>query len=137
MLQAVLAATRNSFNKMKKRLGSRSSGGFLFVERPFFDVDVELRIPSVNMNPSLEEIQQSINETAKKVRLNHSSNQQTKKKRTRCTPPHLLGPKGGERSAEGRLRPSASVRYSFSHCAGVALFSEIVHNYATGVPHRE
>jgi len=67
MYQAVLAATRNSFNKMKKRLGSRSSGGFLFVERPFFDVDVELRIPSVNMNPSLEEIQQSINETAKKV----------------------------------------------------------------------
>eukprot|EP00959_Pyramimonas_sp_CCMP1952_P424297 8887218-Pyramimonas_sp.AAC.2 len=56
-----------SFNKMKKRLGSRSSGGFLFVERPFFDVEVELRIPSVNMNPSLEEIQQSINETAKKV----------------------------------------------------------------------
>jgi dynein heavy chain len=67
MYQAVLAATKNSFNKMKKRLGSRSSGGFLFVERPFFDVDVELAIPDVVMKPSLEEIQTAINETAKKV----------------------------------------------------------------------
>ena len=67
MYQAVLAATKNSFNKMKRRLGSRSSGGFLFVERPFFDVDVELAIPNVVMKPSLEEIQSAINETAKKV----------------------------------------------------------------------
>eukprot|EP00854_Cymbomonas_tetramitiformis_P001067 gene1068-1616_t len=67
MYQAVLAATKNTFNKMKKRLGSRSSGGFLFVERPFFDVDVELSIPDVRMNPSLEEIQLSINQCAKKV----------------------------------------------------------------------
>ena len=28
---------------------SRSSGGFLFVERPFFDVDVELTVPTVTM----------------------------------------------------------------------------------------
>jgi dynein heavy chain len=52
---------------MKKRLGSRSSGGFLFVERPFFDVDVELTVPNVSMNPSLEDIQGAINSTAKKV----------------------------------------------------------------------
>lgn len=43
------------------------SGGFLFVERPFFEVDVELTIPNVSMNPSLEDIQDAINTTAKKV----------------------------------------------------------------------
>jgi len=64
---SVLSATKNSFNLMKKRLGSRSSGGFLFVERPFFDVDVELTIPDVSMNPSLDEIQQAINASAKRV----------------------------------------------------------------------
>ncbi len=53
---------------MRKRLGSRSSGGFLFVERPFFDVNVELSVPSVTMNPNLDDIQGAINTTAKKVR---------------------------------------------------------------------
>jgi dynein heavy chain len=48
-------------------LRSRVSGGFLFVERPFFEVDVELTIPNVSMNPSLEDIQDAINTTAKKV----------------------------------------------------------------------
>ena len=67
MYQAILAATRKAFAAMKKRLGSRSSGGFLFVERPFFDVDVELTIPNVSMNPTLEDIQGAINATAKKV----------------------------------------------------------------------
>jgi dynein heavy chain len=67
MYQAILTATKKSFNAMKKRLGSRSSGGFLFVERPFFDVDVELTVPNVSMNPSLEDIQGAINSTAKKV----------------------------------------------------------------------
>lgn len=52
---------------MKKRLGSRSSGGFLFVERPFFDVQVQLSVPHVTMNPALNDIQAAINSTAKKV----------------------------------------------------------------------
>ena len=67
LYNAVLRATKESFNAMKKRLGSRSSGGFLFVERPFFDVDVELTVPNVSMNPSLDDIQGSINLTAKRV----------------------------------------------------------------------
>eukprot|EP00217_Crustomastix_stigmatica_P013603 CAMPEP_0183798542 /NCGR_PEP_ID=MMETSP0803_2-20130417/19119_1 /TAXON_ID=195967 /ORGANISM="Crustomastix stigmata, Strain CCMP3273" /LENGTH=4519 /DNA_ID=CAMNT_0026043227 /DNA_START=42 /DNA_END=13598 /DNA_ORIENTATION=- len=67
MYSAILEATKASFNAMKKRLGSRSSGGFLFVERPFFDVDVELSIPDVSMSPSLEEIQGAINSCAKRV----------------------------------------------------------------------
>ena len=67
MYQAILTATRASFLAMKKRLGSRSSGGFLYVERPIFGVDVQLTVPKVSMNPSLEEIQGAINSTAKKV----------------------------------------------------------------------
>eukprot|EP00899_Mesostigma_viride_P009796 jgi/Mesvir1/18818/Mv04309-RA.2 len=67
MYQAILSATKKSFNAMKRRLGSRTSGGFLFVDRPFFDVDVELSIPNVSMNPSLEDIQGAINTTAKRV----------------------------------------------------------------------
>ena len=67
MYQAILTATRASFLAMKKRLGSRSSGGFLYIERPIFGVDVELTVPKVSMNPSLEEIQGAINSTAKKI----------------------------------------------------------------------
>lgn len=37
------------------------------MERPFFDVDVELKVPDVAMNPTLEEIQGAINSTAKQV----------------------------------------------------------------------
>jgi hypothetical protein len=29
---------------MKRRLGSKVSSGFLFMERPFFNVDVELKV---------------------------------------------------------------------------------------------
>eukprot|EP00854_Cymbomonas_tetramitiformis_P002070 gene2070-2767_t len=65
MYQAVLTSTRRTFDKMKRRLGSRSSGGFLFVERPFFEVDIELCIPEVSLNPSLEDIQASIISCAK------------------------------------------------------------------------
>lgn len=39
----------------------------MFVERPFFDVDVELKVPDVVMQPSLEEIQGAINTTAKQM----------------------------------------------------------------------
>eukprot|EP00884_Botryococcus_braunii_P007425 jgi/Botrbrau1/16684/Bobra.0317s0002.1 len=67
MYQALLTATKTSLAAMRKRLGSRSGAGFLFVERPFFDVNVELCVPHVTMRPTLEEIQGAINATAKKV----------------------------------------------------------------------
>ena len=67
MYQAILTCTKNSFGKLKSRLGSKASGGFLFVEGPFFDVDVELTVPNVSMNPRLEDIQGAVNTTAKKV----------------------------------------------------------------------
>lgn len=37
------------------------------MERPFFDVNVELKLPSVSMNPTLEAIQEAINSTAKTI----------------------------------------------------------------------
>lgn len=68
MYRAILKATNSSMNQLKKRIGSRSSGGFLFVERPFFDVDVELDlVTTVAMSPSLDEIQEAINRTAKYI----------------------------------------------------------------------
>lgn len=67
MYSAVLQATRKTFAALKKRLGSRASGGFLFVERPFFDVNVELSVPYVVLNPSLDDIQRAVNSIAKKV----------------------------------------------------------------------
>ena len=53
-------------NAIKKRVGSRGSTGFLFVERPFFEVDVQLSLPGVGvrLNPSLADIQGAINRSA-------------------------------------------------------------------------
>eukprot|EP00230_Micromonas_polaris_P000498 CAMPEP_0119208236 /NCGR_PEP_ID=MMETSP1327-20130426/486_1 /TAXON_ID=38833 /ORGANISM="Micromonas pusilla, Strain RCC2306" /LENGTH=4554 /DNA_ID=CAMNT_0007204705 /DNA_START=159 /DNA_END=13823 /DNA_ORIENTATION=- len=67
MYQSILTCTRTSFLAMRTRLGSRSSGGFLYIERPIFGVDVELQIPRVTMNPSLDDIQDAINVVAKKM----------------------------------------------------------------------
>ena len=38
--------------------------GFLFLERPFFEVDVQLAVPSVRLSPSLEDIQRAVNKGA-------------------------------------------------------------------------
>ena len=67
MYRAVLNCVKTSLAAIKKRVGSRSSGGFLFLERPFFDVDVELTIPHVSMTPTLDEIQTSINTCCRKI----------------------------------------------------------------------
>ncbi len=52
---------------MKKRLAGISNAGAASAERPFFDVSVELTVPRVTMNPTLDDIQAAINATAKKV----------------------------------------------------------------------
>jgi len=67
MYQAVLTCTQKSLLAMKRRLGSKVSGGVFFMERPIFDVDVELKVPNVSMNPALEEIQRAINGCAKTI----------------------------------------------------------------------
>ena len=67
MYSAVLHATRKSFDVLKNRIASKASGGFLFIERPLFDVDVELSVPYVQMSPSLDDVQRAVNGVAKKM----------------------------------------------------------------------
>ena len=65
--RAVLVATKKALADVKKRIGSRSSAGFLFLDRPIFDVNVELSIPNVSMSPSLEDVQASINRSCRSI----------------------------------------------------------------------
>ena len=64
MYTALLNCTRNSLMALKKRICSRAGSGFLFLERPFFEVDVQLAVPSVRLSPSLEDIQRAVNKGA-------------------------------------------------------------------------
>ncbi|KAH8068253.1 dynein light chain binding protein [Aureococcus anophagefferens] len=61
---ALLNCARNSLNQIKKRVCARGGTGFLFVQRPFFEVDVQLSVPSVRLSPSLEDVQRAINRSA-------------------------------------------------------------------------
>ena len=66
MYLAILNSTKNSFHTLKRRLASRApdAAGASSAEQPFFDVNVELYVPNVSMNPDLEEIQTAINRCA-------------------------------------------------------------------------
>ncbi|EKX37595.1 hypothetical protein GUITHDRAFT_89621 [Guillardia theta CCMP2712] len=64
---SILCSVRRSFNDIKRRLGSRVHASFLFLERPFFNLDVELSIPSIVAQPSLSIVQDAINETGRLV----------------------------------------------------------------------
>ncbi|KDO29332.1 hypothetical protein SPRG_05868 [Saprolegnia parasitica CBS 223.65] len=64
LYRALLNCTKNSLNAIKKRVCSKAGTGFLFLERPFFEVDVQLSVPSVRLSPSLEDIQRAINRSA-------------------------------------------------------------------------
>ena len=57
MYQALLRSTKESLNKIKKRVCAKAAMGFLFLERPFFEVDVQLAVPSVRLSPTLDDIQ--------------------------------------------------------------------------------
>jgi dynein heavy chain len=59
--QALLNCIRVSLNLIKKRTCSRFGAGVLFQQEPFFEVDVQLAVPSVRLSPSLDEIQRAIN----------------------------------------------------------------------------
>lgn len=61
---AILSAVKGAFNAIKSRLCSKRLGGFFLIEDPFFNVDVELSIPSVSMQPPMKAIQNAINECA-------------------------------------------------------------------------
>ena len=74
MYLAILNTTKNSFHTLKKRLTSRTStGGATFTDKPFFDVNVELSLPNVTMNPSLEEIQATYGHDEVHVRVQGGS----------------------------------------------------------------
>ena len=63
--QAVLNCIKISLNLIKKRACSRVTGGSLiFKQEPFFEVDVQLSVPSVRLSPSLDDIQRAINRSA-------------------------------------------------------------------------
>lgn len=67
MYQAILQATKNSLSRLKNRVCSKKGTGFLYLEKPFFEVDVQLSVPSVRLLPSLEEVQRAINKSAQSV----------------------------------------------------------------------
>ena len=64
MYTAILNCTKTSLNTMKRRICARAGGGFLFVDRPFFEVDVQLAVPSVRLSPPLDDIQRAVNKAA-------------------------------------------------------------------------
>ena len=66
-LQAVLKAMTSSLGALRKRLGGTQGGGVFFLERPFFNVSLQLAVPHVICSPSLGDIQAAINAATKKV----------------------------------------------------------------------
>jgi len=67
MYQSLLHSAKNSMNSLKKRIGSRSGTGILNASRPFFEVDVQLMPPHVSLSPSLDDIQECINQSAQAI----------------------------------------------------------------------
>jgi len=59
--QSLLNCVRVSLNLVKKRACSRIGANILFTQKPFFEVDITLSVPSVRLNPSLDDIQRAIN----------------------------------------------------------------------------
>ena len=59
--QALLNSVKVSLNMIKKRACVRLGAGILFKQDPFFEVDVQLSVPSVRLSPSLDDIQKAIN----------------------------------------------------------------------------
>ena len=66
--QALLNSVKTSLSILKKRacskLGAPKPGGGFHDVEPFFEVDVQLSVPSVRLSPSLEDIQRAINRSA-------------------------------------------------------------------------
>lgn len=49
---------------MKRRVCARSSDSFLFVDKPFFLLEVKLQLPRVRVVPALEDVQRATNKAA-------------------------------------------------------------------------
>lgn len=64
---ALLGAIKNSFAAIKRRLASRRSSRFMLIDRPFFDMEILLVVPRIQLQPSLDEVQEAISQTARLV----------------------------------------------------------------------
>jgi dynein heavy chain len=62
--QSLLNCVKTSLNLVKKRACSRMGIAALVKQEPFFEVDVQLSVPSVRLSPSLDDIQRAINRSA-------------------------------------------------------------------------
>jgi len=67
MYHGLMQATKASLEAIKKRVCAKGSTGFLYLVKPFFEVDVQLSVPSVRLVPSLDEIQNCINKCAQSI----------------------------------------------------------------------
>jgi dynein heavy chain len=64
---ALLTSIKNSLNALKQRLAHRQTSTFLFVQRPFFEVDIQLSVPQVILKPSILQVQDAINQAAREI----------------------------------------------------------------------
>lgn len=64
MFQALLSCSKGSLNALKKRVASRQESTIIFLERPFFEVDVQLAAPDVKLIPDPKDVQAAMNKCA-------------------------------------------------------------------------
>ena len=65
--QALLNSVKNSLNALKARTCHCQTANTKIGSEPFFEVDVQLSVPSVRLSPSLDDIQRAINRSATAV----------------------------------------------------------------------
>lgn len=66
---AIVCCIRDALKHLRRRVSRCNSDGFFITHQPIFKADVELCIPNISMNPSLEDIQDCINRVARNVIL--------------------------------------------------------------------
>ena len=56
MYTAVLHSTKQSFWSLKSRLSSQQVVEIIQVQQPFFEVQIDLSVPNIQVSPGLEDI---------------------------------------------------------------------------------
>jgi dynein heavy chain len=67
MYQALLNCSKNSLNAIKKRMSNKIDPKTGEAGVPFFEVDVQLNLPDCQLSPTLDQVQDAINVSAKAV----------------------------------------------------------------------